>query len=90
MFDFSLAELGVVGMVALLVLGPQEFCELIKGVKVLTKKVRSLYYEYLEDINESVSNDNIVDVIIDMDGNLQKRYDHKKIMPYRSNVKNNE
>jgi Sec-independent protein translocase protein TatA len=90
MFDFSLAELGVVGVVALLVLGPEEFCELMKAVKVIVQKAKSLYRQYFEEITDSVSNDNVVEMIIDMDGNLQKRYDQTKIMPYvkqKSNVK---
>lgn len=90
MFDFSLAELGVVGIVALLILGPQEFCDLIKAVKILIHKAKSLYKESFWDIEESISNDNVIDMIVDMDGNLQKRYDEKKIMPYVKKSKVNE
>jgi Sec-independent protein translocase protein TatA len=82
MFDFSLSELGVVGLVALIVLGPKEMIELIKSARKIKSSITEYFAEskkYLDEILEE--EENIVDVIIDMDGNYQKTYKLNKIKP---------
>jgi Sec-independent protein translocase protein TatA len=85
MFDFSLAEFGLVGLVALLVLGPKDmvvFMRSASGMVSDLKKNFEKYAQYLKDaMNEVEGETNIVDVIIDEEGNSQRVYDLSKIMP---------
>jgi sec-independent protein translocase protein TatB len=82
MFDFSLAEFGVVGIVALIFLGPKDLLEIIKSLQKINTTVKDYFNQYVSYLNKSVlEEENIVDVIQDLDGNMQKVYNLKKIMP---------
>lgn len=85
MFDFSLPELGLVGIIALLVLGPKDMVIFLKSISQAISKVKDYYCDYVQYLNSAINEveaeKNVVDVIIDMDGNHQRVYDLSKIMP---------
>ncbi len=85
MFDFSLPELGLVGLIALLVLGPKDMVIFLKSISQVISKIKDYYNDYVKylnaAINEVEAEKNVVDVIIDMDGNHQRVYDLSKVMP---------
>ncbi len=85
MFDFSLPELGLVGLIALLVLGPKDMVFFLKSISQVISKIKDYYNDYVKylnaAINEVEAEKNVVDVIVDMDGNHQRVYDLSKIMP---------
>ncbi len=85
MFDFSLPELGLVGLVALLVLGPKDMVIFLKSVSQVFGKVKGYYNDYVKYLNDAINEveaeKNVVDMIVDMDGNMQRVYDLNKIMP---------
>jgi len=85
MFDFSLGELGIVGLIALLVLGPKDMIIFIKNIRDFFSKIRAYYDQYVKYLNAAIEEveeeKNIVDFIMDQDGNYQKTYDLSKIMP---------
>ena len=75
MFDFSLSELGVVGIVALIALGPKEMMNVLKAIREIKNKITSYFSESKSYVNKVLDEEqNVVDVIIDMDGNYQKVY----------------
>lgn len=84
MFDFSLPELGLVGIVALLVLGPKDMVIFLKSVSQAFGKVKGYYNDYVKYLNDAINEveaeKNVVDMIMDMDGNMQRVYDLNKIM----------
>lgn len=82
MFDFSLAELGVVGVVSIALFGPREIISLFRNIRDLKGKLIDLYNHSKDYLNNILDEEqNVVDVIVDMDGNLQKTYDLSQIKP---------
>lgn len=88
MFDVALSELGLVGIVAVFVLGPKD---LIKVVKQLNSNIAGIkqwlnrYIQYLTDgISETTliqKKQEITNYIVDLEGNLQITYDLTDIKP---------
>lgn len=85
MFDFSFPELGIVGLIALLVLGPKDMVLFLKSIAQFASKLKEYCAEYTQYINSAVNEieaeTKIVDMIVDEEGNMQKVYDLSKIMP---------
>lgn len=90
MFGFSFGELIVVAAIALLVLGPNELKEIIRSWRKLSSQIEKYYKAYMNYFNEAFKDlddleaeedKEIVNYILDMEGNLQKTYDLSKIMP---------
>lgn len=90
MFDFSWAELSVVALVGLLILGPKELQEIIRNIKKITAKVREIGREFaasltgLEEVsdlkNEVKKVNDDIKRIVDLEGNLQDTYDISDLM----------
>lgn len=85
MFDLSFSEIGLVGVIALMVLGPKEMIVFIKSIRDFFASIRQYYNKYLNYLNKAINEveeeTKLVDVIIDQDGNYQKVYDLSKVMP---------
>lgn len=85
MFDLSFAELFFVIVIALLVIGPEDLPKVVRGIRSLVRKMKSLSHELLaafdqvdeiktlkeesEKINQEIRH------IVDLDGNIQEAYD---------------
>lgn len=81
MFDFSLAELGVVGVVALMVLGPAEMLQLLQYLRKMTAAVKREYEKCFASLQEAVGDDDLVKIIFDKEGKPQRAYDLEKLKP---------
>lgn len=81
MFDFSLPELGVVCVVALIALGPDEMVRIVKFCRDTTAHLRQIFAKYMDEINEVTGVDDLVKVVFDDDGNPHKAYNLDKIKP---------
>lgn len=79
MLDFSLAEFGVVGLVAFILLGRKDFLELLKAIKFFKNKIKNYYNCYFADYNEIIVNEKVVDFMLDKEGKVQKMYDNEEI-----------
>lgn len=82
MFDISFAELLVVLLVGLLVLGPKDMLKSAKAMKRVWRDIKSYYTEFVEYLSRELDNDDFVKIIYDQDGNPQKVYDIEKLKPY--------
>ena len=91
MFDFSLSEMSLVMVVALVLIGPEELPGLIRTMRNISRKSKSMFKEFTNSIMEMDEvtslkdevkrlNDDIKH-IVDLDGNLQETYDISDIMP---------
>ncbi|AIF80888.1 hypothetical protein I862_01625 [endosymbiont of Acanthamoeba sp. UWC8] len=90
MLGFSFGELVVVSVVALLALKPKELKALVRSWRKLSSQIQQYYQNYLSYFNEAFKEESeseaedesdIVNYILDLDGNIQKTYDLSKIMP---------
>ena len=90
MLDFSLAELGVVGLVALLLLGPEDLAGILKAIKTLKSKIKDFFTDRFPEVTEAIYNDKVIDLMVDSDGNLQKMYDNKKLESSRKQEKSDD
>ncbi len=88
--DFSLAELGIVGLVAFILLGQKDFLELLRVIKFLKNKIKNYYNCYLADYNEIIVNEKVVDFMLDKEGKVQKMYDNKEITSVLKKKQENE
>jgi Sec-independent protein translocase protein TatA len=79
MLDFSLAEFGIVGLVAFILLGREDFLELLRATKLLKNKMKNYFNCYFADYNEIIVNEKVVDFMLDKEGKVQKMYDTKEI-----------
>ena len=62
MFDFAFSEIALVGVVALLVIGPKDMPVAIKTVTDLIKKARRMAHEFQDHVDEMVRDANLHDV----------------------------
>lgn len=85
MFDFSFAELGVVGLIALLVLGPKDMLVLLRAMRDFFSSLKKHYLSYSDYINEALDDIDDKNKILDLDGNLQKTYDVSKFVKKAAN-----
>ncbi|MCE3232677.1 MAG: hypothetical protein K0R98_934 [Rickettsiaceae bacterium] len=91
MFDFSFAELVVVGAVGLLVLGPEELPVVIRNCKKIINQITQVGKEFSNSIleidevkdlkNEAKKLNEDIKTIVDLDGQVQRTYDISDIMP---------
>ena len=79
MFDVSLAEVGIVGVVALLVLGPAEFLNLYKSLKKTINGFKQSVNIELAKLDAEVEAESLLRVTVDDNGLPQKAYDLEKI-----------
>lgn len=84
MFGFSIGELLLVLLIAVGVLGPKEMVEIVKSIKQsfldIEEKSKS-YLKYLDKETKHEFEEEIVNYITDMEGNLQRTYDLSKLFP---------
>ena len=84
MFGFSIGELLLVLLISIGVLGPKEMIEIAKSIKQLLLDIEDKfksYLKYLDNETKSEIEEEIVNYIIDMEGNLQRTYDLSKLFP---------
>ncbi len=91
MFEFSLAELALIMVAVLLLVGPDELPGIIRSLRNYSRKSRQVIKEFTNSIMEIEEigglkdevkklNDDIKK-IVDLDGNLQQTYDISDILP---------
>lgn len=91
MFDLSWAEMAVIVVVGLLVLGPDELPGVVRACRKVVLKVRQMgkqvtsvldEIESVSDLKKEVQkvNDDI-QKIVDLDGNMQEIHDISEVMP---------
>ena len=91
MFDFSMAEVSLTLVAALLLIGPEELPAVIRSFRKVAAKSKQVLGEFTSSIMEieEVSNlkndvaklNDDIKKIVDLDGNLQETYDMTDIMP---------
>lgn len=85
MFDLSWAEMGVIAVVALLVIGPKDIPKVAAFIKKALRKAASLKNDFMSGINDLTGEDtelkNHVSAInseirhiIDLEGNVREAY----------------
>jgi sec-independent protein translocase protein TatB len=100
MFEFSFAEMSLIMLVALLLIGPEELPGIIRNIRNFKKKSQRMLKEVtnsLLDVEDADSlknefnklNDDIKK-IVDLEGNLQETYDISDIIPESSAVRNSK
>lgn len=82
MFDISMSELMLVGIVGLYALGPKELFAAIKSVRSLVANLKAYYEEFMNHLSKELEGDDYVKIIFDDEGRPQKVYDLEKIKPY--------
>ena len=100
MFDFSFAEIFVVFLVGLLVLGPKDLSKAINYSKNIIANIKRQSSELLDqlsdndDINEIKTHTNEINeeikTIIDLEGNKQVTYNLKDVMQEINQPKNTD
>lgn len=85
MFDISLAELGVVGIVAIVVFGPQECLKALKYMRYIGIKCKKIISNYMYPIQEELRH--VKDHLIDLEGEIQPTYDLEEIKKELNNLK---
>ena len=73
MFNISLYEFGIIGVIAMLVLGPREFNKAAQYCKSLIRILKKLINKYITPIGNELNS--VKDHIVDLDGNIQPTYD---------------
>ena len=85
MFDLSWAEISIVALVGLLVLGPKEFAAIVRNCRKIIGKIKNIGQEFTDAITDmdevkdlkkeagKVNED--INMIVDLEGKLQKTYD---------------
>lgn len=99
MFEFSMPEMLVVALVALLVVGPKELPGVIRNCKKIIDKIRNTAKEFSDSItqmdeiqdlkSEAKKLNDDLKVIIDLEGNKQPTYDISDLMNEKKPKNNN-
>jgi Sec-independent protein translocase protein TatA len=80
--EFAFSELCLVFLIALMVLGPKEALEFVKAIRKGISEVKLYYKKYTDHLNAILSeSENVIDVMIDENGQIQKMYNLDKIKP---------
>lgn len=87
MLNFSFAELSLVAIIAILLLGTEDIITIIKGFKRLRKKIKSYLDEHFSEFNDLINTDEVENLMVDEDGKLQKMYDNSKIASLTKDLK---
>ena len=83
MFDISFSELGLVGLIGILLLGPKDMLQALKYIKTFLSSLREKYDEYVKYFNEALTEEEpIVKTVFDEEGNPQQTYDINRIKPF--------
>jgi sec-independent protein translocase protein TatB len=91
MFDLSWSELMVVGVVGLVVIGPEELPAIVRNCKKIMAQIKQVSKEFTDSITEMDEFKDLkeeakklnedIKTIVDLDGNVQRTYDISDIMP---------
>ncbi|CAK6537895.1 MAG: hypothetical protein IRD7MM_05260 [Candidatus Midichloria mitochondrii] len=85
MFDISLAELGVAGIVAVVVFGPQECLKALKYTRYIVIKCKKIISSCMYPIQKELRH--VEDHLIDLEGEIQLTYDLEEIEKELNNLK---
>lgn len=104
MFELSFAEILLILIVGLVVIGPKDLPKVIKSVREFIVKAKKMAHEFSQEVLkideiknihddlkqevEKVNND--IKMIVDMDGNLQPTYDISDLLPKEDKAINND
>lgn len=91
MFDLSWAEMAVVMIVGILVIGPKDMPVVIRNIKKFSHKAKEITSEIIKSFDEDESISDLknevnkinkdIKTIVDLEGNIQPTYDISDIMP---------
>lgn len=87
MFDLSFSELLLIGLAALIFIGPKDLPKVLRAIFGVFRQLQDMASEVRRNVNEIVADSGIKDVtkemeyIVDMDGNLQPTYDLSDVLP---------
>ncbi len=86
MFDLSFAELLLISVVALVVIGPQDLPKVIRAVMNLFKQVQGMMQDVRQSVDDIVNESGVDDFkketryLIDQNGDYQEIYDISELM----------
>ncbi len=72
MFDISLAEIAVIGVVALVIIGPKKLPEVARTVGYWLGKVRSMIANAKSDMNREFKTDDLRNLLTQQQGEMQE------------------
>jgi len=72
MFDISFSELGIIGIIAILVFGPKECANAFRYVKYIVVQLKNFISQYTNPLEEEIRN--IKGHLVDLDGEIQPTY----------------
>jgi sec-independent protein translocase protein TatB len=77
MFDFAWSELALIGVVALVVIGPKDLPRVMKNVAFWVRKARSIAREFQNNIEDMVRDAELDDVKRDLDAATRFNFDEE-------------
>ncbi len=77
MFDFAWSELALIGVVALVVIGPKDLPRVIKNVAFWVRKARSIAREFQNSLEDMVRDAELDDVKRDLDAATRFNFDEE-------------
>lgn len=72
MFDISLAEIGIIALVALLVIGPQKLPEVARSIGYWLGKVRHMVANAKSDMDREFKTDELRNLLTQQQGEMQE------------------
>ena len=82
MFDVSLSELFLTGLVGFLVLGKKDFKDLLSTILDAKSYFGDLVARFKAFINDQLNEEDIVDIIYDEEGKPHKAYNIENLKPF--------
>lgn len=77
MFDFAWSELALIGVVALVVIGPKDLPRVMKNVAFWVRKARSIAREFQNSLEDMVHDAELDDVKRDLDAATRFNFDEE-------------
>lgn len=77
MFDFAWSELALIGVVALVVIGPKDLPRVMKSVAFWVRKARSIAREFQTSLEDMVRDAELDDVKRDLDAAARFNFDEE-------------
>ena len=77
MFDFAWSELALIGVVALVVIGPKDLPRVMKNVAFWVRKARSIAREFQNSLEDMVRDAELDDVKRDLDAATRFNFDEE-------------
>lgn len=77
MFDFAWSELALIGVVALVVIGPKDLPRVMKNVAFWVRKARSIAREFQNSLDDMVRDAELDDVKRDLDAATRFNFDEE-------------